>query len=437
MRRFAVGGETFSDFVAAALQSARMTSAGDWGLARRISFRFGVLLAGLLIFPFPVSVIPKADAVSRWLYAPLHRTAIWFGDHALGIPELFDGRSGSGDRTIDYVQLLMFALIAALGALVWSIADRKRLAYPRLAAAARVVLRYYLASELLSYGAIKVFRLQFSELWPGMLHERYGDSAPMRLLWSFMGYSAPYTVFAGAAEMVAGILLLWRRTTVLGALLAMVVMSNVVVLNFCYDVPVKLFSTQLDVFAVLLLLPDARRLIGAALGRSTAQVLPRPRMSVRRERIRWVGKYLVIACMAVSGWLEVRGRDYSDHIHELYGDWTVDRFVLDGVEHPPLTTDPVRWSAWTANAEHAGIWLMNGRLEPKRFRPIKVDAVKHTIEVTIEHDKPDAETWTYARSAPDRLVVDGPHEGHRLHLEPEGLLMTRGFRWINETPWNL
>ena len=38
-------------------------------------------------------------------------------------------------------------------------------------------------------------------------------------------------------------------------------MVNVVMINFCYDVPVKLFSSHLLAMALFLILPDLRRLI--------------------------------------------------------------------------------------------------------------------------------------------------------------------------------
>src|SRR5262249_41283960 len=88
-----------------------------------------------------------------------------------------------------------------------------------------------------------------------------GEYSPFSLLWTFMGASDPYTNFTGAAEMLGGILLFSRRTTTLGALVCIGVMSNVVMLNLCYDVPVKLFSSHLLAGAVFLVAPDAGRLI--------------------------------------------------------------------------------------------------------------------------------------------------------------------------------
>ena len=59
-------------------------------------------------------------------------------------------------------------------------------------------MRFVLASALFGYGINKVFALQFPE--PGLqrLTQDYGDSSPMGLMWTFMGASAPYTMFAGS-----------------------------------------------------------------------------------------------------------------------------------------------------------------------------------------------------------------------------------------------
>jgi hypothetical protein len=46
-----------------------------------------------------------------------------------------------------------------------------------------------------------------------------------------------------------------------GALVSIGVMSPVVALNFCYDVPVKLYSSHLLAMKVFLILPDLRRLL--------------------------------------------------------------------------------------------------------------------------------------------------------------------------------
>ena len=61
-------------------------------------------------------------------------------------------------------------------------------------------------------------------------------------------------------EMAVVMLLCFRRTATLGALLCVPVMLNVMLMNLCFNVVVKLYSTMTVVSALVLVLHDARRL---------------------------------------------------------------------------------------------------------------------------------------------------------------------------------
>jgi uncharacterized membrane protein YphA (DoxX/SURF4 family) len=413
-----------------------------WNVATRIGFRWGILAGALLIYPFPLSRIPKTDGLQEVLSKPVEWAISGFAQSVLGIADPPSAFNGSGDRTRDYVFVLLVALVATLGTIVWSVVDRRRTAYPRLAAAAHVVMRYWVASVMLSYGLSKILKQQFPDLQPGWLYERLGDMSPMRLAWVFVGYSTPYTVFSGLAEAIGGALLLWRRTATLGAVLLIVVMSNVVLLNFCYDIPVKLYSSQILIMAGLIAWPGARRMLAAALGHPVAGAAPRVRMSRRQERARLAAKLVLIGMIGLGLYLRNAGRpDANDHGHELYGAWVVETFIADGVEHPPLASDAERWQVWVAHARYAAVWLMTGvRENTTSSYPLEVDAAAHTITVTVDEAKHTREVWHYSRPAPDRLVIDAMHRGKQLHvalrLAPDPPLMTRGFRWINEAPFN-
>ena len=105
----------------------------------------------------------------------------------------------------------------------------------------------------------------------------------------------------------------------------------------------------------------------------------------------------------------------------------------------------MRWECWSANPTYMQIWFMDGRFEgrtdPERgYYDMKVNAVAHTVTVTIDEKKHTEEVWFYRRPAPDRLILDALHRGKQVHLElhlvPDGTLLTRGFHWINEYPFN-
>jgi uncharacterized membrane protein YphA (DoxX/SURF4 family) len=418
----------------------------EWSLARRIGFRFAFALGALMIFPFPIGSIPYTDWIDSALVRPKEWATNWF-TAVLGLPAPYDGPNGSGDTAANYAQLLLLVILAAIIALVWSVLDRRRRSYPRLAAGAWVGLRYFVAYIMFSYGVSKVLKQQFYDVAPSVLHQRIGDAPPMRLMWAFMGYSQPYTVFAGLAETVGGALLLWRRTTTLGALIVAAVMTNVVMLNLSYDVPVKLFSSELLVMALVIALPQLRRVVAALLGRATADVPPSVRGSLRRERLRLATKLALLALFTFHLGARFTARPaHDDHVHELYGNWIVDGYVADGVDHPPLVTDAARWETWSVDATSMRIWMMDGTFEGRQeedrgWYGLKVDPAAHTIDITLGyHKRKSPETWHYSQPAPDRLIIDGVHRGRALHMtmhrEPDGVLLSRGFHWFNEVPFN-
>jgi hypothetical protein len=94
-----------------------------------------------------------------------------------------------------------------------------------------------------------------------MLATPLGDLLPMRFSWLFIGFSKPYEIFSGLMEIFAGSLLLFRRTATLGAMVATGVFLNVMMLNLCYDIPVKIYSMQLTFVALFLLANESKRII--------------------------------------------------------------------------------------------------------------------------------------------------------------------------------
>ncbi len=170
--------------------------------------------------------------------------------------------NGSGDTTYNYISILIGFTVSFTLAILWTIVQGRSYRFTWRYDALQMCLRYALAFTMMNYGLAKL-SLEFGQFpppQPGQLDKTWGDSSPMNVLWTFMGYSRAYTFFSGIGELVSGVLLLWRRTTSLGALVGIGIMTNVVMLNFSYDVPVKIMSSHLLVMACLIVLPDAIRL---------------------------------------------------------------------------------------------------------------------------------------------------------------------------------
>jgi hypothetical protein len=144
---------------------------------------------------------------------------------------------------------------------IWSVLDRKRPHYERLAFWLRMTVRYYIAAAALSYGIIKLLLLQMAFPTLSQLATPLGDLLPMRFSWLFIGYSAPYQFFSGVMETTAGLLLLYRRTVTAGLFAATGAFLNVVMINLSYDVPVKIYASHLLFACLFLLALDAPRLM--------------------------------------------------------------------------------------------------------------------------------------------------------------------------------
>ena len=346
--------------------------------------------------------------------------------------------TGSGDTALQYVLCLCFLVTAILGGSVWTLLSKQRAAgrreYRTLYAWLRLALRFTLGGTLLGYGFAKVWPSQFPSPSLLTLTSTYGDSSPMKLLWTFMGASAAYTVFGGLAEVIPGVLLLFRRTATLGALLAAGVMLNVVLLNFCYDVPVKLFSVHLLLAALFLLLPDAAALwriffTGQAAALSGLSLPPWERRSLRYTAI-------VLQVVTLGGLL------YQSGV-ETYLDWRqrpTSHSPLYGVWMPDQAEGFTPTDAWSKvvfdRPEMMLVVCPDG--EKKWF-----EASFHTDSQRIDfpkNPKPSALQWTPSDGG--ALVLTGNWMGNavtvRLHRINPAIfpLQTRGFHWVQEKPYN-
>jgi hypothetical protein len=403
----------------------------DWSPARRVAFRFAAVYLFLYLFPFPFNVVPGVDKLFAWWDSAWEVLVKWTGLHVFGVT-ITVMPAGSGDTTFNYVQLFCGVVIAALAAIVWSLLDRRTQDYDALHHWLRVYVRFYLATAMLGYGAAKVIQSQFPAPSLERLIQPFGDASPMGLLWTFMGASAAYNVFTGAGEMLGGLLVTTRRTTTLGALVIVAVMSNVTMLNFAYDVPVKLFSMHLLAMAVFLLLADLRRLANVlVLNRPAEAVELRPQLG---ERWRWwapaARTLFVLALIALSFQQARENEQVYQKQSPFRGIWNVEEFALEGAP---------RWRRVVFDYPHSlGVQLMTDARQ--RFR-LKLDESKRTLTLRPIEEPLKKFTIGYTVAA-DVMTLDGQLDGKRLQARlrrmpmPSFRLTSRGFHWINETPFN-
>jgi hypothetical protein len=167
-------------------------------------------------------------------------------------------RASSGSPHVDLIVIGVAALLGVAAAVVYTLRESNVERAERVRTAAWVAIRYFLAFELTRYGMAKVVGMQFYRRFY-LLDSRVVDLKPMHLAWSFFGQSYAYQAVTGAIEIASALLLCFRRTTTLGACVLLAVMSNVVLVNYWFDVSVKLFSTIYLVMIGYVLAMEAKR----------------------------------------------------------------------------------------------------------------------------------------------------------------------------------
>ena len=114
--------------------------------------------------------------------------------------------------------------------------------------------------------------------------------------------------------------------------------------------------------------------------------------------------------------------------------------TVDGVERAPLVTDWGRWRrVIVQNAQAVAFWRMDDTFVAY---PSTVDMTAKSIALTKTADKTWKAGFTFQQPSSDVLVLDGEMDGHKIHLETRlfdrsrFLLMSRGFNWVQEGPFN-
>jgi hypothetical protein len=411
-----------------------------WHPFTRTAFRFAFVYLVLFNLPFPLSVFPYVDklaepynALWNWVVPRVARAAFH--------KEVATAFNGSGDRAFDYLLVACLLLVALVITVIWTILDRKRLSYPTLNRWLNLYVRFSLGTAMIGYGAFKVIMSQFGPPTLDRLMQPFGDSSPMGLLWTFMGASEPYTMFVGSAEMIAGILLFPRKTATLGALMSIGVMSNVVALNFSYDVPVKLYSSHLLAMAVFLVLPDARRLANFfILNRPAERVSVQPlfRRPLLNRGAVVLGSLFLIAVVGTTLYQSYdQRRSFIAQRSPLYGVWEVQEFTL--TQATP-TASAQRWQRVIFDSPRRV--AVQTAAEPHQRFMSQLDQEKRTLTLSKREDPSWKAILTYEQVSPDVITLTGPLNGSdmtvRLHRTEERkfLLTDRGFHWINEFPFN-
>jgi hypothetical protein len=262
----------------------------------------------------------------------------------------------------------------------------------------------------------------------------------MTLLWTLLGMNPLYEVLCGSIEVFCGVLVLFRRTALLGALLTAFTVSNVVLYNYFFDVPVKLFATHLLIMALVVIVPDARALFAFFLKRSTTTLRSgwspfSSSTALRRETLLIAVALVIVLANQVYRLAPITAHERAGiaHPHPLTGLWRVDSatrpyLTADGLPMTVLSLEPNGRANLRAtdNALWRAVATYDDRAHTLEIQPI---GIAQPTLYAISQPDPTHLILTSLRGQPGTLTLT------RIPTPTTYPLLQRGFHWINE--WGL
>lgn len=428
-----------------------MTNTNSWTPLQKFLFRFFFIYLIIYIEPLTWGSELTFGYLREGYYAMID-WMVNLSNHYLfkTYPELVP-INGSGDTSWAYTHLKLFLLLSFLVALIWSLLDRKKAAYPRWGYVLNTIVRYKIAMTAFGYGIIKLFALQM--FFPSMsqLATPLGEFLPMRFSWLFIGYSAPYQIFSGIMEVLAGLLLFNRRTVTTGLLVSLGVFANVLMLNLAYDIPVKLYSAHLVVLCIFLLVQEHRRLVDFLLLNKTAapSVLYQPPFALKkwhkitRRILKLLFVVFVILLPLYGSYQRYKGmQSNNEQLPIRSGFYDVDVFALNKDTIPAILGDSTRWTQMILHPGTGGSLISSDstlfyRMYGRAYFNYLVDTARGEINFKRPGSKDTTFTLRYTLPDSNTIQLKGRLRNDSLYLllrrnNKQYRLAEKQFHWLSE-----
>ena len=237
-------------------------------------------------------------------------------------------------------------------------------------------LRFLVASFIILYGFAKLNGSQFTIL-TSELDKPMGQVSGFWLTWYYFGYSSVYGNLIGIVQIAGGVLLMFRRTTLIGTCLLLPIVGNIILVDIFYQI-------ALDALLVALLMEFA--LIGI--------------LTFHKQEL-----------LAVF-WLKQNSvfPDQPSTKSRVFGKYTVRALVL---------ATPAVFTYWVAN--------YNNRL------PTPIDGAWDVVSVTPQNQAKDAPAVIFFERNRASMCVfkrkDGSYEQHHFEVDTSKRALTMWEEW--------
>ncbi|RYF47322.1 MAG: DoxX family protein, partial [Cytophagaceae bacterium] len=295
------------------------------------------------------------------------------------------------------------------------------------------------------YGFIKLFPMQAPLPSLSNLNTPYGEFTAWKLFSLSLGITPSYESFLGIIEILGALLLLNRKTTVIGTLIILPFLGNVFMSNLAYEGGEYVYSLLLITFALLLFSFDAIRLFRLVSLEKPA--LPNRFKPVFTETWQHYGRLALKGSFVFFAVFLYGYKTYAAYKNGPYqfpktpglpgaaGVYDVQTFKLAGETLPYSKTDSVRWQdvvfeTWNtisiksnrpviadrSNTEQIQIDDANRTYEQagttgRHYYSYQIDSTKHVLTLTNRNPNYPNETLILRyQQAPNQLALSGLNE---------------------------
>ncbi len=292
------------------------------------------------------------------------------------------------------------------------------------------IARYLLGILILTYGISKLANGQITVSAWTYAQPLIRTSGAM-LTWAFLGYQPWFQFLLGVLETVPGLLLLFRRTWRLGALLLLPVMLNVVLMNYAFELwqDTRILSAVLLAINIFLLacdLPMYRSFL--------AKLMPKPE-PIKNGRTRLAATVAAVvvplACLSayqigIMNPAFAKFANLSDFtgVRQINGagTWGVNRIAIGGHEIPGASDRRFYFDIWMKCAYKSGLDQSTGTFKASRK--------EHTIDIAGLSLGGDSSPISAHYTVDGKVLkIEGQRNGQPVDIQLQRL------NWGPMTPW--
>lgn len=364
----------------------------QWTSLQKIAFRFFfvflilqfVFSEGLFIVSFAYTP-GNAMFIFRITEKIFIKPCLWFNNHLFHFkyhPTSWTAFSPS----LQTIRSIVYLLMAVLTCFVWTIVDRRRMNYNKMLYWFSRCMIIILSCIMFSYAIVKVFPVQMSQPSFTDLHTPIGDLSPFELIWTTFGYGKPYQVFCGFFELTGAVLILFNRTRIAGLFLLLIVMINVILLNYTYQIGVLIFSFYLLLVILFLLAPYTRQFLLFFFTDKPVERLQNKYIPDKGFKLKSVKRIvaILIGCFFLSHILAAYNRyTKAEHINNSTHYSLIKNYIVNNDTLKLVENDDRCWRVWSEGLSDGKRIVTISTMKSgadKNYR-VEQDSLRHTLSL--------------------------------------------------------